>query len=152
MKPDVTVSHSAEETEQAGEALCRALLASGTRHAYVAMYGEMGVGKTAFARGFGRALGITSVKSPTYTVVSEHRGEPLPLFHFDFYRLTDEDDLYTVGYDDYLRREGYILTEWSERMPAVIPPDAVTVRLERTEAENVRKITIGGETLEYTGS
>lgn len=147
MKPTVTISHSATETEAVGEALCRALLASGARHAYVALYGEMGVGKTAFARGFGRALGISSVKSPTYTVVSEHRGEPLPLFHFDFYRLTDEDDLYTVGYDDYLRRDGYILTEWSERMPAVIPPDAVIVQIGRTDTENGRKITIGGEAL-----
>ncbi len=147
MKPTVTISHSAAETEAVGEALCRALLASGARRAYVALYGEMGVGKTAFARGFGRALGITSVKSPTYTVVSEHRGEPLPLFHFDFYRLTDEDDLYTVGYDDYLRRDGYILTEWSERMPAVIPPDAVIVQIGRTDTENGRKITIGGEAL-----
>lgn len=147
MKPTVTISHSAAETEAVGEALCRALLASGARRAYVALYGEMGVGKTAFARGFGRALGINSVKSPTYTVVSEHRGEPLPLFHFDFYRLTDEDDLYTVGYDDYLRRDGYILTEWSERMPAVIPPDAVIVQIGRTDTENGRKITIGGEAL-----
>lgn len=147
MKPTVTISHSATETEAVGEALCRALLASGARRAYVALYGEMGVGKTAFARGFGRALGISSVKSPTYTVVSEHRGEPLPLFHFDFYRLTDEDDLYTVGYDDYLRRDGYILTEWSERMPAVIPPDALIVQIERTDTENGRKITIGGEAL-----
>lgn len=147
MKPTVTISHSATETEAVGEALCRALLASGARRAYVALYGEMGVGKTAFARGFGRALGISSVKSPTYTVVSEHRGEPLPLFHFDFYRLTDEDDLYTVGYDDYLRRDGYILTEWSERMPAVIPPDAVIVQIGRTDTENGRKITIGGEAL-----
>lgn len=147
MKPTVTISHSAAETEAVGEALCRALLASGARRAYVALYGEMGVGKTAFARGFGRALGIASVKSPTYTVVSEHRGEPLPLFHFDFYRLTDEDDLYTVGYDDYLRRDGYILTEWSERMPAVIPPDALIVQIERTDTENGRKITIGGEAL-----
>lgn len=147
MKPTVTISHSATETEAVGEALCRALLASGARRAYVALYGEMGVGKTAFARGFGHALGISSVKSPTYTVVSEHRGEPLPLFHFDFYRLTDEDDLYTVGYDDYLRRDGYILTEWSERMPAVIPPDAVIVQIGRTDTENGRKITIGGEAL-----
>lgn len=147
MKPTVTISHSAAETEAVGEALCRALLASGARRAYVALYGEMGVGKTAFARGFGRALGISSVKSPTYTVVSEHRGEPLPLFHFDFYRLTGEDDLYTVGYDDYLRRDGYILTEWSERMPAVIPPDAVIVQIGRTDTENGRKITIGGEAL-----
>ena len=144
MTTTATISHNAEETELAGEQLCRALLLSGKRRAYVALYGEMGVGKTAFARGFGRVLGVTDVKSPTYTVVSEHRGDPVPLFHFDFYRLADEDDLYSVGYDDYLRREGYILTEWSERIPGVVPADAVTVRLERTGAENVRVITIGG--------
>lgn len=147
MNQTVILSHGTEETERAGEALCRRLLASGIQRAYVALYGEMGVGKTAFARGFGRALGVADVKSPTYTVVSEHRGTPVPLFHFDFYRLADEDDLYSVGYDDYLRREGYILTEWSERMPDVIPPDAVTVRLERTKDDNTRRVTIGGTDL-----
>ncbi len=138
------LTHTPDETEAVAEALAKELLSAGKRHAYVAMYGEMGVGKTAFARGFGRALGITGVKSPTYTVVTEHRGTPVPLFHFDLYRLADADDLVSVGYDDYLLREGYILTEWSERIPDEIPADAVIVRILRTENENDRIIEIGG--------
>ncbi len=143
MKP-VYLTNTPEETEAVAEELARTLIARGARHAYVAMYGEMGVGKTAFARGFGRALGCSGVKSPTYTVVTEHRGTPVPLFHFDLYRLADADDLVSVGYDDYLLREGYILTEWSERIPDEIPADAVTVRISRTDNENGRKIEIGG--------
>lgn len=144
MNTRVYFTHAAEETEALGESLCRSLLTAGARRAYIALFGDMGVGKTAFARGFGRALGIANVKSPTYTVVSEHRGDPVPLFHFDFYRLSDADDLFSIGYDDYLRREGYILTEWSERLPDVPPDDAITVRLERTEQALERRITIGG--------
>ena len=135
---------SAEETEAVGEMLARELLAKNLRHAFVTLDGEMGVGKTAFARGFGRALDISGVKSPTYTVVSEHKGTPVPLFHFDFYRLGDEDDLFTIGYDDYLSREGLILIEWSERLPTAIPADAIRVRISRGENETDRLITIGG--------
>ncbi len=141
---NVYLTHSTEETEAVAEALARRLIDSGARHAFVAMYGDMGVGKTAFARGFGRALGCTGVKSPTYTVVTEHRGDPVPLFHFDLYRLADADDLVSVGYDDYLMREGYVLTEWSERIPEEIPKDAIRVHMERTEEPEVRRIEIGG--------
>ncbi len=141
---NVHYTSTPEETEAVAEALARTLIDQGRRHAYIAMYGEMGVGKTAFARGFGRALGCAGVKSPTYTVVTEHRGTPVPLFHFDLYRLTDADDLISVGYDDYLLRDGYILTEWSERIPDEIPGDAIVVRISRTDNENSRKIEIGG--------
>ena len=134
---------SAAETEDAGEQLCRALLARGLRHAVIALSGEMGVGKTAFARGFGRALGAAQVKSPTYTVVNEHRGAPVPLFHFDFYRLSDADDLASIGYEDYLAREGYLLIEWSERLPDEIPADAVRVSITRAEDGDKRIIRIG---------
>ncbi len=138
---------SSAETEALGERLAKALILTGTRRAFVAMYGEMGVGKTAFARGFGRALGAEQVKSPTYTVVSEHRGTPVPLFHFDMYRIADADDLASIGYDDYLARDGYILCEWSERIAQDIPADAVTVRMERCHQTEERNIFIGGISL-----
>ncbi len=141
---NIYYTSSPEETEGVAEELAATLIASGKRQAYIAMYGEMGVGKTAFARGFGRALGCTGVKSPTYTVVTEHRGTPVSLFHFDLYRLSDADDLVSVGYDDYLLREGFILTEWSERIPDEIPADAITVRITRTDGGDGRKIEIGG--------
>ena len=139
------ITSSPEETEAVGNTLAHALLNEGLRHAYIAMRGEMGVGKTAFARGFGRALGVSGVKSPTYTVVSEHKGEALPFFHLDLYRIEDSDDLWSIGYDDYLAREGYMLCEWSERIPEEIPADAIYVTILRGENEADRLITIEGE-------
>lgn len=148
----VLYSHSTSETEAIGEALCRALLARGDTQTFVALYGEMGVGKTAFSRGFGKGLGIEHVKSPTYTVVNEHRGTPLPLFHFDMYRIQDGDDLFSIGYDDYLARKGFILCEWSEHIPDDIPENAISVLLERTDELETRRITIGGIQIEYSGT
>lgn len=139
------ITHSPEETEAVGNALAHALLNDGKRHAYIAMRGEMGVGKTAFARGFGSALGVAGVKSPTYTVVSEHKGTDLSFFHLDLYRIEDSDDLWSIGYDDYLAREGYMLCEWSERIPEEIPEGAIYVTIERGENEADRLITIEGE-------
>ena len=130
------------ETEQVGEALCRRLLAEGKRRAFIALRGEMGVGKTAFTRGFSRPLSVTGVKSPSYTVVNEYKGTPIPLFHFDLYRLTDEDDLLSVGYEDYLLRDGYLLCEWSERLGSHLPDDAVIVEIEREDDEDHRLIRI----------
>ncbi|HBJ19304.1 MAG TPA: tRNA (adenosine(37)-N6)-threonylcarbamoyltransferase complex ATPase subunit type 1 TsaE, partial [Clostridiales bacterium] len=100
------------------------------------------VGKTAFARGFCRALGIFSVKSPTYTVVNEYAGGKLPVFHFDMYRLADEDDLLSVGYEEYLARDGYLLAEWSERAGDMLPPDRITVTICRTDNATGREITL----------
>lgn len=133
-----------EETEAIGERLALALLKKKKR-AFIAMRGEMGVGKTAFTRGFARALGISGVKSPTYTVVNEHRGT-VRLFHYDMYRIEDEDDLYSTGFDDYLATDGYIVAEWSERIPDLIPDDAIFVTVRRVaENEGAREIEINGE-------
>ena len=139
---------STEETERLGRRLCEELLSAGRRHAFLSLEGEMGVGKTAFARGFAEGLGITGVHSPTYTVVNEHRGNPIPLFHFDLYRLSDEDELYAIGFDDYLAREGYALCEWSERAGEALPEDRITVEIMRVpEDENARDIRIEGGAL-----
>ncbi len=137
----------ASETEKIGEALARELLGQGKTRAVVAMRGEMGVGKTAFARGFAAALGIKSVKSPTYTVVNEYKGTPLPLFHFDMYRITGDDDLYSVGFFDYLSRDGFCLIEWSENIDGNLPGDAVTVTIRRVGDSNERNISIEGACL-----
>ncbi len=136
-------THSAAETEAVGEALAGALLASGTRRAFLSLDGEMGVGKTAFARGFARALGCSDVHSPTYTVVNEYKGDPFPVFHFDLYRIEDEDELFAIGFDDYFGRDGYILCEWSECGGSLLPRDRLHVTLTRSaEGENVREITV----------
>ena len=133
------LTSSPEETEEAGEKLAERT--SALPFAFIALYGERGVGKTAFVRGFCRDFGIDRVKSPTYTVVNEYRGEK-PVIHMDLYRLRDEDDLLSVGYDDYLGRRGYLLVEWSERIPGAIPAGAIRVTITRTDAENGRRIVI----------
>ncbi len=137
---------SPAETEEIGAALAKKLTAAGEKRHFIALYGEMGVGKTAFVRGFASVLGCNAVKSPTYTVVNEYRGQ-IPLFHFDLYRIDGEDDLYSVGFDDYLARNGIILTEWSERIPEAIPADAIRVTLARGNGENERTVTIEGAEL-----
>lgn len=135
------LTSSPEETEAAGEKLAAAV--SNRPFAFVALYGELGVGKTAFTRGFCRAFGIDRVKSPTFTVVNEYRGTK-NVFHMDLYRLRDEDDLLSVGYDDYLGRRGYVLCEWSEKIPSAIPDDAIRVTVSKTDGETGRKITVEG--------
>lgn len=134
------MSASAAETAQAAEMLALALEKQGKKSAFVALYGDMGVGKTAFAAGFCRALGITGAHSPTYTVINEYRAGRIPVFHLDLYRLEGEDDLCSIGFDDYLEREGYLLCEWSERLEGALPEGALTVCIEKTEQEDGRRI------------
>ena len=135
------LTFSPEETEAVGEKLAAAV--SNRPFAFVALYGELGVGKTAFVRGFCRVFGIDRVKSPTFTVVNEYRGTK-NVFHMDLYRLRDEDDLLSVGYEDYLGRRGYVLCEWSEKIPSAIPDDAIRVTISKTDGDNGRKITVDG--------
>ena len=125
-------TNSTEETEAVGEGLAKMLDTRGVARAFIAMRGEMGVGKTAFTRGFARYFGVTGVKSPTYTVVNEYRGKSR-IFHFDMYRITDGDDLYSIGYDDYVECDGYCIAEWSENVSDFIPEDAIYVTVSRLD-------------------
>lgn len=120
------------------------ILAPGTVLAY---RGDLGAGKTAFTRGLARGLDCCeTVTSPTYTIVNEYLGGRLPLFHFDMYRLTSPDDLWDIGWEDYLDRGGVCAVEWSENVETAME-DAITVTIEKTGDES-RKITIlGGEKL-----
>lgn len=139
----IFVTNSPEETEKIGERLCSMLLSSDTKKAFIALEGEMGVGKTAFTRGFGKPLGIMAVRSPTYTIVNEYRGL-VNVYHFDMYRVSDEDDLYSIGFEEYAERDGYCICEWSENVKEALP-EHITVKIERTEeSEHQRKITITG--------
>ena len=142
MREKQYISFSVEDTEVVGANLSLSLMRAGFNHAFIALYGEMGVGKTAFVRGFSSALGVKSVHSPTYTVVNEYQSGKIPVFHFDMYRAESADDLLSVGFEDYLRREGYILCEWSENIEDQIPTDAIRVTLTRTDGEDGRKIVI----------
>ena len=133
------LSHSVEETEALGEKLAK-LLRPGTVLAYL---GDLGAGKTAFTRGLARGLGCReTVTSPTYTIVNEYLGGRLPLFHFDMYRLTSSDDLWDIGWEDYLDRQGVCAVEWSENVPEAMT-GALTVRIEKL-GDTVRRITIDG--------
>ena len=133
------ITHSPEETEKIGEALAKSLR-PGTILAY---RGDLGAGKTAFTRGLARGLGCKeTVTSPTYTIVNEYLGGRLPLFHFDMYRLASSDDLWDIGWEDYLEREGVCAVEWSENVQDAME-DAITVTIEKL-GENTRQITIEG--------
>ena len=136
-------TNSPAETEAIGAALGK-ILPAGTVIAY---RGDLGAGKTAFTRGLARGLGyLEPVTSPTYTVCNEYLGGRLPLFHFDMYRLRCADDLWDIGWDDYLDRNGVCAVEWSENVQEALE-GAVTVNIEKTGEES-RRITIeGGETL-----
>ncbi len=133
---------SPEQTEAVGASLASALLARGETRVFLALCGEMGVGKTAFTRGFVSALCKAPVRSPTYTVVNEYRGGVLPIFHFDLYRLQDEEDLISIGYYDYLDRDGFCLCEWSEKIPECLPERYLQVTLLRRGFGDEREIRV----------
>ena len=133
------ITNSPLETEKVGEALGKILM-PGTILAYE---GDLGAGKTAFTRGLARGLGAAEqVTSPTYTIVNEYLSGRMPLFHFDMYRLASSDDLWDIGWEDYLERGGVCAVEWSENVADAME-DAVTVCIQKTGEES-RKITITG--------
>ncbi len=135
------VTHSREETQALGARLADALDAGRV----VAFTGDLGAGKTAFVSGMARALGVEGrVTSPTFTIVNEYEGGRLPLFHFDMYRLGGADELFHIGWEDYLARNGVCAVEWSENVAEAIEPDAVRVSILRGEGDNDRIITIEG--------
>jgi tRNA threonylcarbamoyladenosine biosynthesis protein TsaE len=137
------LTNSPRETEAVGEALAK-ILQPGTVIAY---RGDLGAGKTAFTRGLARGLGYDEpVTSPTYTIVNEYLGGRLPLFHFDMYRLASSDDLWDIGWEDYLDRGGICAVEWSENVADALE-DPVLITIEKL-GEDARRITIeGGESL-----
>ena len=133
------LTHSPAETEALGAKLAQKL----TPGTVIAYLGDLGAGKTAFTRGLARGLGFTDlVTSPTYTIVNEYLGGRLPLFHFDMYRLASADDLWDIGWDDYLERGGVCAVEWSENVSDALE-DPITVNIEKL-GEDSRRITIAG--------
>lgn len=135
------LSHSTQETEAIGEELAQKLRGGDV----LAFTGSLGMGKTAFTRGLARGLGCRGrVTSPTFTIVNEYEGRT-PLFHFDMYRLGSSDDLFDIGWDDYLARGGVCAVEWCERVSDALPEDTIFVDIARTdEHEDWRTITVTG--------
>ena len=132
-------THSADETQALGQKLA-SRLAPGDVIAY---FGDLGAGKTAFTRGLAQGLGITDpVTSPTYTIVNEYLSGRIPLFHFDMYRLSSSDELFDIGWEDYLDRGGVCAVEWSENVTEAME-GAVSVTID-VLGENTRRITISG--------
>ena len=137
------LSRSEADTETFGTNLAECLTA-GT---VVALRGGLGMGKTALTRGIARGLGISGrVSSPTFTIVNEYNDGRVPLFHFDWYRIRDAEELYALGWDEYLERNGICVVEWSEQIPEALPPRTVTVTLARAPGygDNARMICVEG--------
>ena len=135
------VTHSREETAALGGRLADALKTGRV----VAFPGDLGAGKTAFVSGMARALGVEErVTSPTFTIVNEYEGGRLPLFHFDMYRLGGADELFHIGWEDYLSRGGVCAVEWSENVAEAIEDGAVRVSIVRGDGDNDRIIAIEG--------
>ncbi len=136
-------THSAAETEALGEKLAAHLQGGDV----VAYRGGLGMGKTAFTRGLARGLGYEGrVTSPTFTIVNEYMGR-LPLFHFDMYRLGDSEELFDIGWEDYLDRGGVCAVEWSENVSDALPQGTVYVEIRREAEQDSRVITITGRDL-----
>ena len=133
------ITTSPEETEKVGQALGKILKPG----AVLAYEGDLGAGKTAFTRGLARGLGAEdTVTSPTYTIVNEYLSGRLPLFHFDMYRLGSSDELWDIGWEDYLVRGGVCAVEWSENVADAME-DALRICIEKI-SDTQRKITIEG--------
>ena len=116
------------KTEQGMEALGSRIARALPTGGFVALYGDLGAGKTVLCRGAGRALGLDHLSSPTFTIVQEYPTVP-PLFHFDAYRLADEDELYAMGFEDYLDRGGLILMEWADRVTGALPRERLDIEI-----------------------
>ncbi len=142
------LTHSPDETQRVGAALAKTLCGGEV----IAFLGDLGAGKTAFTRGLAEGLGVTdAVTSPTYTIVNEYLTGRLPLFHFDMYRLGSSEELFDIGWEDYLARGGVCAVEWSENVQDALEAP-ITVRIDRVpdSGDDCRRITItGGKPLEH---
>ena len=149
--PLTVYTKGVEQTEALGASLAQTMLSDPSVPRYLAFRGDLGVGKTAFVRGFASVIAPgVAVRSPTFALVNEYRAQATkdssklpPLFHFDMYRITSEDDLYSIGYDDYLDR-GICLVEWSENIPYALPEQYLRVSIEknRTDSPDNRLISV----------
>lgn len=140
------ITNSAEETEQLGERIASKLKGMEV----IALFGGLGMGKTAFTRGLARGLGADDVvSSPTFALVNEYSGR-VPVYHFDMYRVTSWDDLYSTGFFDYLDT-GVLVIEWSENIEGALPENALRITISRGEHDNQRIFDIEGVTLEDIG-
>lgn len=134
--PFEVYTYSAEETEKIGFSIAQRIANDKSLPKFIALYGDLGVGKTAFVRGFTSCFAENArVKSPTFALVNEYKGKELSVFHFDMYRINDEDELYSIGFYDYQDRRGICLTEWSENIEYALPDEHFSVSIEKCGAD-----------------
>jgi tRNA threonylcarbamoyladenosine biosynthesis protein TsaE len=133
------ITASSAETESLGKKIAAILSGNET----IALFGDLGAGKTAFTRGLCEGLGVTDgVSSPTFAIVNAYNGK-YPVYHFDMYRITDADDLFSTGYYDYIGN-GVIVIEWSENIESELESDAIRIRIQKNDDENKRLFEIEG--------
>ncbi len=139
-------TESSSQTENIGYALAKSVKYGSV----IAMFGDLGAGKTAFTRGFAKGMDIScDVSSPTFALVNEYRGGGKTLYHFDMYRISGWDDLYSTGYFDYLDTGATLIIEWSENIEAILPDDCIRVTITKTDNPDERNIEIiGAEVIE----
>lgn len=139
-------SHSVEETQNLGRLIGRHL----DKKLMISLEGDLGAGKTHLVKGIAEGMGVAEeITSPTFALVQEYLAkdaehQKLDLFHFDLYRLSDAEELYYMGYDDYLGREAILIVEWGSNVRAALAKDRLDIHMEYTDQENERKITIEG--------
>ncbi len=135
-EPRIYQTNSPAQTEALGAFLAERMTSDPTMPPFVALFGDLGVGKTAFIRGFTSKIAPNArVKSPTFALVHEYKGDRLSVFHFDMYRIDGEDDLYSIGFYDYLDRRGICLVEWSENIEFALPEQYLRVEIVKDSAE-----------------
>lgn len=139
-----SITESPEETEAVGGSIAKLMTEDDSQlPRFIAMYGDLGSGKTAFTRGFASIVSPASaVRSPTFTIVNEYRSGAVPIFHFDMYRINDEDELYSIGFYDYLAK-GFCICEWSENIEFALPDEYLKVEISRTsDSADSRSISV----------
>ena len=133
-------SKSPKDTESFAEGLSKHL----TGGEVIAFSGDLGMGKTCFVRGLARGLGFSGdVTSPTFAIINEYSGGRLPIYHFDMYRISGWDDLYSTGYFEYCEAGGVCAIEWSENIEAALPDDVIRIEI-RKNGDTDRTITVTG--------
>lgn len=146
MKTRIMNTNSVEETMEIGRKIGQHI----TRGVTVCLTGDLGTGKTHFAKGFAEGLGITdTITSPTFTIVNEYHEGRIPFYHFDVYRVNDIDEILQVGFEEYVYGNGVTLIEWADMIEPILPDEFIHVKIEKTDNENERKITLKSFGREY---
>lgn len=148
-------TNNTEMTEALGEKLATLLLADNSLPRFIALYGDLGVGKTVFTRGMAKVLSPSAaVRSPTFTLINQYKNSALPFYHFDMYRITGDDDLYSIGYYDYLTEceagRAVCVVEWSQNIPYALPDRYIRVTVSKVITDSKKPLDGKSAEVEYS--